>query len=330
MRTLFFAAALTASAPAFAVDVLVLATDTTMGTDISGTLSGSGFFGAVDVWNAAFSIPTLAQLQAYDVVVTHYEFSYADVNLLGDTLADFVDAGGGVVTPTFDWAFLGGIGGRFASGGYQVFDNADPYNGGDNRIASNLLGVSGAYVSSAYNTATAVASAGALVELSYDDGTPFVASRLMGNGIVIGVNDYIVSGAHGGGRSDYWDTRFKGADFWSNITHAAAGLGILPAFTPVTSGTCGGATTLSVYYATPGARLAYVTGTLGGNTTVPGGTCAGTPVAIGTPRLRATRTADASGSDTINFAALNPAFCGSGFAVVDLTSCEVTYGVLPQ
>ena len=41
--------------------------------------------------------PTLAELQAYDMVITYADASYADKWLMGDVLADYVDGGGRVI-----------------------------------------------------------------------------------------------------------------------------------------------------------------------------------------------------------------------------------------
>ena len=51
-------------------------------------------------------------------------------------LADYVDLGGNVVAPSFDWAFPG-LGGRFAVGGYHVLriDYADVMFGWDSVFA---------------------------------------------------------------------------------------------------------------------------------------------------------------------------------------------------
>ena len=104
-------AALALSATANAQDVaLVSAASTTAATaatynaDVQAKLMATGLFGSVtiiDVATHAGSIPTLAQLQAFDAVMTWSNGTYFDAAGLGNVLADYVDAGGGVVVATF-------------------------------------------------------------------------------------------------------------------------------------------------------------------------------------------------------------------------------------
>jgi uncharacterized repeat protein (TIGR01451 family) len=79
----------------------------------------------VDTFDARLDTPTLEQLLAYDVVVVISGNAFADPTGVGNVLADYVDAGGGVVqtVPTFfdpdgnGW----GLRGRFIDEGYSPF-----------------------------------------------------------------------------------------------------------------------------------------------------------------------------------------------------------------
>ena len=51
----------------------------------------------VDYMDGTVTTPTLAQLQAYDMVITYADSSYANKHLMGDVLADYVDSGGRVI-----------------------------------------------------------------------------------------------------------------------------------------------------------------------------------------------------------------------------------------
>jgi hypothetical protein len=69
-------------------------------------------------------IPTLDWLLEYDSISIHSDFSFPDPMALGNLLADYVDAGGGVVVMPFATQLDPGqpnysIGGRWASGGYS-------------------------------------------------------------------------------------------------------------------------------------------------------------------------------------------------------------------
>jgi len=69
--------------------------------DVQGKLASSGEFSSVGTFNANVGTPTLAQLLAHDAVLLSSDFSFADPVALGNNLADYVDAGGGVVNMAF-------------------------------------------------------------------------------------------------------------------------------------------------------------------------------------------------------------------------------------
>jgi hypothetical protein len=92
-------------------------------TDPQAKIQASGLFGVVDVIDGMTTTPTLAQLQAYDAVITWSDYDYSNSTLLGDVLADYVDAGGGVVVATFSQCDLSvnrELQGRWATGGYPI------------------------------------------------------------------------------------------------------------------------------------------------------------------------------------------------------------------
>ena len=75
--------------------------------------------GPVDYFDARFCIPTPDQLAGYDAVFTWSDYAYADRVLMGDRLADFVDAGGRVLLGPFcTFAFGNSLGGRIMSSAY--------------------------------------------------------------------------------------------------------------------------------------------------------------------------------------------------------------------
>ena len=68
--------------------------------------------------------PTLAQLQAYQIVVPYSNFPFFDADTLGNNLADYVDGGGVVVQYGFSHLGPGepyGINGRWLSGNYNPY-----------------------------------------------------------------------------------------------------------------------------------------------------------------------------------------------------------------
>ncbi|MBN2537645.1 T9SS type A sorting domain-containing protein, partial [candidate division WOR-3 bacterium] len=64
--------------------------------------------------------PTLQQLEPYDAVGCNSNYAYADGNALGNVLADYVDAGGGVVICNFSFASGWEMGGRVMTGDYAT------------------------------------------------------------------------------------------------------------------------------------------------------------------------------------------------------------------
>lgn len=103
-RTFAFSAAVAASlTSAFAMDVAICAAAGTTANfnDVQAKLLGTGFFTTVDIINAQTVTPTLAQLQAYDSVIVWTNTTPLSSAALGDVLADYVDAGGGVVVAVF-------------------------------------------------------------------------------------------------------------------------------------------------------------------------------------------------------------------------------------
>lgn len=92
--------------------------------DLQLKLMTSGQFAAVDVHDLNSEAPTLSTLEAYDVVWVFSTSPYHDPDDLGDALADYMDAGGGVVVaPYLLTADL--LDGRFADEGYAPFVAAE-------------------------------------------------------------------------------------------------------------------------------------------------------------------------------------------------------------
>jgi len=69
--------------------------------------------------------PMLADLQQYQAILTWSNFGYLNPDLLGDTLAQYVDEGGGVVQAAFSFDLsAAGLGGRWDAEQYSVFTSA--------------------------------------------------------------------------------------------------------------------------------------------------------------------------------------------------------------
>jgi hypothetical protein len=92
-----------------------------------------GFTGAtVDYFDTRAATPSVAELAAYDCVITWTNFSYADQTAFGDNLAAHVDAGGSVVLG----AFTTYTSGNYLSGAIMGSPYC-PVSGGTNWFATS-------------------------------------------------------------------------------------------------------------------------------------------------------------------------------------------------
>ena len=136
--------------------------------------------------------PTLDQLKHYDVVIVWSNSAFNDGATLGDRLADYVDAGGRVISAVF--ALGSGppmaLGGRFVSGGYRPFDGVGGGATADHSLGTHdashrlMWGVSS--FSGFYRQAVSP-SAGSTLVASWDDGVPLMAAK----GRVVALNAYV-------------------------------------------------------------------------------------------------------------------------------------------
>lgn len=89
---------------ALAIKVGLLRADNTTGV-VQGYLAGTGLIAPADITyiNVNSTTPTAASLNAFDSVLVWSNNPFADSVSLGNNLADYVDAGGGVVIATFGY-----------------------------------------------------------------------------------------------------------------------------------------------------------------------------------------------------------------------------------
>lgn len=84
--------------------------------DVQSKIASSGLFTTVDAFSANSVTPTLAQLLPYDAVLLFSDAGFANTTTLGNNLADYVDAGGGVVNAAFSTALTTPPAGRWNPG----------------------------------------------------------------------------------------------------------------------------------------------------------------------------------------------------------------------
>lgn len=92
------------------------------------------------------------------------------------------------------------------------------------------------------------------------------------------------------------------------------------------SGTCPGAVTLTTNGATANGMVAFITGTLGGSTTLAAGPCPGLVLDLGGITKRFSGPADAAGSKTLS-PTVGAGACAFGGQWMDITTCTVSPAV---
>lgn len=141
----------------------------------------------------AETLPSLSELLTYNAIMvspnhswTYYAGRSAE---LGNLLADYVDAGGGLVMTTFSWQYpdQNGLHGRIIDGGYS------PFTGGYSLYSFADLGsftshpiMEGVNEVSGFYRDAVVLSEDAQIIATWSDGFPFVA--IDGGSGVVGVN----------------------------------------------------------------------------------------------------------------------------------------------
>jgi hypothetical protein len=234
-------------------------------TDTQARIFASGLFASVDILDAAAGTPTLQQFQAYDAVLVWSNTGFQDSVLLGDTLADYVDGGGGVVVAVFANAIASStlsIQGRW-QGAYEVIEDQT----GATSSSAATLGLvhlpqhpimAGVNTfdggSSSFRPTVTTLTPGSLSIAEWSDGRILVAQGANPKRVDLGF--YPPSNAC---FSHFWNAATDGAVMLANSLHFAA--------------TAGGGCSAPVVYCT-------------GSTTTLG--CAPSLVANGTPSASAT------------------------------------------
>jgi hypothetical protein len=186
--------------------------------DVQAKLVGTGRFGTVDTFDCGSGTPTPSQLASYSAVLVYPDGVFADQNALGDELADYADAGGNVVEAVFGWASWGTPGGRWASGGYDVYTiNSGQTEGTTYALVADLPssplldGVS-SFNGGASNYLDDVTLAPGSTQVAHWDdasSTPLAAFNAHG----VGLNFYPPSSD---ARGDFWDASTDGATLLAN------------------------------------------------------------------------------------------------------------------
>ncbi len=98
--------------------------------DVASKVHATGKVAWVDVYDVRFATPSLADLQRYDSVMAWSNYAFGDPVAMGDVLADYVDAGGGVVLNSV-WTSRFDMAGRIVSDGYAPLTTSASMLSGD-------------------------------------------------------------------------------------------------------------------------------------------------------------------------------------------------------
>ena len=175
-------------------NVLLVHSDNNANT-IQALLQAYGDLGTVSLYDGRIGTPTLAELLAYDVVLTWSNYVYADSVGMGNVLADYVDAGGKVVNLNFAMGTHGWqMGGRFMTEGYTAMDGGGLYFGTVCLGAYNpahpiMAGVTN--VCEYYRMLGTYLTAASTEVAQWSDGQSFVAVK--DNRTVVSINGYVGS-----------------------------------------------------------------------------------------------------------------------------------------
>jgi hypothetical protein len=189
-----------ASADPGALDILIVHADDAAPTPLATQIAARPGVDTVDSHDErAQGTPSLATLQAYDLVVTFSNYPWANTTALGNNLADYVDAGGAVVDLNYSNYAPIAPGGRWNSDSYS------PFNEGFGALhVGDTLGTYDSSHALMQNVSGLVSDRrvsgltlrpGATQVAAWSDGSPLVAFKNR----VVAINAYLSAGQSGYG-----------------------------------------------------------------------------------------------------------------------------------
>ena len=192
--------------------------------DLQIVLAADGRLGRIDAFELSEYTPDADDLEPYDAVLVYTEEPFADADLMGDRLADFVDEGGGVVVSAYAFSGPTGIGGRLVSEGYMPFTNTGTNSGlaGPMRMEpvipwhETLSGVVAFYGGSgSFHSAGISLTPGAEIVANWQNGQPLLATKEdVGAGRVAGLNIFPPSNL-------FAEVYAPAADNWTILTEGS-------------------------------------------------------------------------------------------------------------
>tara|TARA_B100001057_G_scaffold220615_1_gene220994 strand:- start:2917 stop:12516 length:9600 start_codon:yes stop_codon:yes gene_type:complete len=196
--------------------------------DIALGLAETKRFAGITVIDVKTVTPTAKELEAFDAVLVHSNYSYKDANKLGDNITAFAKAGGGVVTMAFEnLTFKGSekwsLGGQWQKEGLAVFSPTKSFlstssSMGENPIPSHPLLSGVRSFSGKYRLPHVQVAKGAQIVAKWKDGKPLVTFKTTPFPLV-DLNFYPVSRRKS---SNGWDTKTDGWKLMANALEWSA------------------------------------------------------------------------------------------------------------
>ena len=231
---LALALALLLPATASAVDVAVYGAPNTgsWNNDVVQKLQATGQFTSVTGVLVNNTTPSVSSMMQYDAVLVYSDgVGFQNPTQMGNNLADYVDAGGGVVIGVFSFHSSSGpitVQGRLRTGNYVPF-NFSGQSGGSMTLVADLPshpildGVSYLHNGSSGYHHTVSTVSGATQVAHWSNSRPMVSEWVPhGGGGVVGINMFPPSS---GARSDFWNQSGDGGILMANALSFVAGGG---------------------------------------------------------------------------------------------------------
>jgi len=196
--------------------------------DVQSKLNSTGLFTRVDIHDVAAYTPTRGELQQYSAVLVYSDAPFSDSTAMGDVLANYAEAGKGVVVSTFAFYSVSNhdLGGRFQSEGYMPFTTGAQSSGTlltlipDLPAHPILAGVTSFDGGSSSFHGLISLAAGATQVAHWSNDVPLVATKQPTTGIkIVGLNFYPASSDVQPG---LWTATTDGARLMANALRWAA------------------------------------------------------------------------------------------------------------
>jgi subtilisin family serine protease/alpha-tubulin suppressor-like RCC1 family protein/uncharacterized membrane protein len=215
--------------PNSSLEVAILGANYTDGNkDVALGLAETKRFAGITVIDVKSVTPTVKELQAFDTVLVHSNYSYRDTNKLGDNVTAFAKDGGGVVSMvcenlTYKGSEKWTLGGQWKKEGHAVFAPSKTLVGtsssmGEKTMPSHPLLSGVRSFAGKYRLSHVQTAKGAQIVAKWKDGQPLVTFK-SSPFPVVDLNFYPVSKRKS---TNGWDTKTDGWKLMANALEWSA------------------------------------------------------------------------------------------------------------